>query len=556
MFIPRGIILHENLATSYVLVDSLVADLCEGGFSGVVEVLLRRSDAHVILARGRVAAIVLARHPESPDAATEYSRTTVAQVAAAAGQERGRVSVYRYSAENAEAIGGRIVAEALYTRLSTEFADLEKVIAKLSRESDRQWFIEIEMTSGLAVLIHIKSDGCRVLTARDGALRETHESRSMTENPALAAIYDESHLMGGVFDVYFRSATAALPSEEVLATTLSRSSGDLPSAALNPAVAASTAANAEPDRAAADTGDVSDVVREARAVFQSLSLDETDVAPPERSTPARGLSVSPEAASALREINLSMHEPLNHEDAADDIPQAAVIEDDAPSSPLPPPSVSADDVGLFPQIDEMAYQVTGDRARAVGADLDKIDEILDIPPATNPGQQAATTPARRSTRDLLMMPDDLRATGLLKRGSQADVLAEIKRLMGEILRTVEEAIRAAGSRDGFTMHLRAGQLKVADHYPFLDPFGSEFEFLAGEIVFVGDVTADEFIFGLSEALQQAIESAAQASPQPARIRSHTVEGLRWLLNRQRAELELYHLDQSLETIIAENQAAN
>src|ERR1700759_2351441 len=149
MFIPRGIVLHENLATSYVLVDGLVADLCEGGFSGVVEVLLRRSDAHVILARGQVVAIVQARHPESPAAQPEYSRTTVARVAAAARQERGRVSVYRYSAENAEVIGGRIVAEALYTRLSTEFVDLGKMTAQLSRENDRPWFIEIEMASGL-----------------------------------------------------------------------------------------------------------------------------------------------------------------------------------------------------------------------------------------------------------------------------------------------------------------------------------------------------------------------------------------------------------------------
>ena len=60
MFIPRGTILHENLATSYVLVDSLVADLCEGGFSGVVEVTLRRADAHVVIARGRIVANVMA----------------------------------------------------------------------------------------------------------------------------------------------------------------------------------------------------------------------------------------------------------------------------------------------------------------------------------------------------------------------------------------------------------------------------------------------------------------------------------------------------------------
>src|SRR4051812_11014438 len=128
MFIPRGTILYENLATSYVLVDSLVADLCEGGFSGVVEVMLRRADGHVVIARGRVAASLLAQHNDAAGSQTDYSRLTVAEAAAAARQERGRVSIYSYSAENAEVIAGRATAEALYTRLSTEFADLEKVI--------------------------------------------------------------------------------------------------------------------------------------------------------------------------------------------------------------------------------------------------------------------------------------------------------------------------------------------------------------------------------------------------------------------------------------------
>ena len=57
------------------------------------------------------------------------------------------------------------------------------------------------------------------------------------------------------------------------------------------------------------------------------------------------------------------------------------------------------------------------------------------------------------------------------------------------------------------------------------PFGGEFEYLAGEIVFVGDVGADDFIVGLSEALAQAIDNAARASAQPDRIRLHVAEGL-------------------------------
>jgi hypothetical protein len=532
MFIPRGTILHENLATSYVLVDSLVADLCEGGFSGVVEVLLRRADAHVVIARGRVAASLLAQHDEAT--ATVASRSTVAEIAAAARQERGRVSIYRYSAETAEAIAGRATGEALYTRLSTDFADLEKVITKLSRERDRQWFIEMTMAGGVAALVHIKNDCCRVLTARDGALREAYESDEVTENAALAALLDESRRVGGVFDVYFRSA----------ADTSATSDGLL------------EIASKESHKAAGTTGDVSEVVKEAKAVFQSLSLDDAPATPSDHPLAPRALPVSPEAASALRELTGSLGETPNN-GAAAEFESAGLI--DSVASPTRSPADHVNNPTFFkaasdrpqaPATGHVVQSATVNREEPFAApDDEPLMTMSDEPPPP-----AASFDARRSTDDLLLMPDDLRATGLLKRGSQAEVLAEIKRLMGEIVRTVEESIRAAGSRDGFTMHLRAGQLKVAERYAFLDPFGGEFEYLAGEIVFVGNVSANEFIVGLSEALAQAIDNAARASAQPERVRLHAAEGLRWLLNRQRAELEPYHLDQAIEAIVAESSS--
>ena len=69
MFIPRGTIIHENLATSYVLVEALVADLCEGGFSGVVEVVLREIDGFVVIVNGSVAAVVEERSDDERDTA-------------------------------------------------------------------------------------------------------------------------------------------------------------------------------------------------------------------------------------------------------------------------------------------------------------------------------------------------------------------------------------------------------------------------------------------------------------------------------------------------------
>jgi hypothetical protein len=483
MFIPRGTTLHENLATSYVLIDNLVADLCEGGFSGVVEITLRHADAHIVIAGGRVAAGLLARHREGARAASDYAPASVEQIAASARGERGRVSVYRYSAENAEAIAGRATAELLYARLSTEFADLEKVIQKLSRESDRQWFIEVTTASGSAALVHLKGDCCRVLRASEGTLREAYESATAAENAALAMLVDEARRQGGVFDVYFRSAAEA-----------AEASGN------------------ESHKTVPGPGDISEVVKEAKAVFQALSLDDTATTDDRHA--GRALPVPSKTVSESRELTGSLGEPSNNGAAYESRPPGERVSAPSPADNVSNPTFSSG------TLDEARQAAMGGRLAAPAADL-------------------------------LLMPDDLRATGLLKRGSQAELLAEIKRLMGEVVRTIEESLRAAGSRESFSMHLRAGQLKVADRYAFLDPFAGEFEYLAGEIVFVGEASADEFIVGLSEALAQAIDNAARASTQPERVRQHAAEGLRWLVNRQGGELELYHLDHAVEVIIEE-----
>jgi hypothetical protein len=128
-------------------------------------------------------------------------------------------------------------------------------------------------------------------------------------------------------------------------------------------------------------------------------------------------------------------------------------------------------------------------------------------------------------------------------------LIEVKRLMGEIARTVEESIRAVSQQSNFAMHMRAGQLRVAERYPFLDPFGNEFEYLAGEIAFVGKVKPDDFIAGLTEALRIALASAIQSVSQPARLRAIAAQDLRSLGERYRSEFEEFGLDQSIERIM-------
>ena len=130
-----------------------------------------------------------------------------------------------------------------------------------------------------------------------------------------------------------------------------------------------------------------------------------------------------------------------------------------------------------------------------------------------------------------------------------EAMSELKRLMGEIARTIEEAAQAIDHHDSFSMALRAGQLKIADRYPFLDPFRNEFEYLAGEIVFVGQATAEDFVAGLTEALELAILGVAKSTEHGDRFRAYVIEDLRKLLARDRSELESFGLDHVIERLL-------
>ncbi len=128
-------------------------------------------------------------------------------------------------------------------------------------------------------------------------------------------------------------------------------------------------------------------------------------------------------------------------------------------------------------------------------------------------------------------------------------MAEIKRLMGEIARVIEEAAQAVGRPDRFSMSLRAGQLKIAERFPFLDPFAGDFEYLAGEIVFVGQATAEEFVEGLTEALRLAMEALAGSNAYADRFRSYVTDDLRKLLTREGAAFDAYGLDQVIHQLL-------
>jgi hypothetical protein len=435
MFIPRGKAIHETLATSYVLVDALVVDLCQGGFSGIVELKLHDLDAYIIIACGKVAAVI-----ESTGEGRSHNTTSLNDLAERSRRERGRVSVFSYSVETAITVAGRATASPLYTRLSTEFADLEKMISKLSRERDRQWFVEIRTESDIEALIHLTDRHFRLLASNLEEAVETDDG--FINHPDLRALLEECNRAGGVFDVYFKMADEKLEPVEPIETV----------------------DESEDIEHIEDAEHISEAVKEAKAVYESLELNE------------------PEA-----------DEEVESEPEADD-------------EPAPP--------------------------------VEPAQEEMEV--ATETAQEDFT---------LISEQIQVQGTGALEDAKEAMDMAEIKRLMAEIARTIEESTRGVEQRDNFSMYLRAGQLKVADTYPFLDPFGAEFEYLSGEIVFIGKARPSEFVEGLTEALKLAVEALTQVSSQSARLKARISDDLKWLLDRHELEMRQYDLDQSIAKII-------
>ena len=446
MFFPRGKAMYENLATSYLLVDALIADLCEGGFSGIVEIVLHDAEGHVIIERGKVAASLLKCNQQ------DESTASIQELAARSRAERGRVSIYSYTTDVANALARRADSEPLYTQLSTDFADLGKMLAKLAREGDREWLIEVRTKGGAQALIYLKDNDCLIVTPEGDT--DVAGRRDLTGSSVLDDLLDESSRAGATFDVYFRLPSAAIEEIE------------------------------------------KDVEVEKYKVSQA----------------AMNQGQSFTTGHADTHIEAASTEP-------------ARVEADQSAIKIEQPSLSQSDSS------DTAY-----------GDTDYYEEIKTSGPLSLPQEPLPDAASQGMTSHLFA------STHVAESAGEAEMI-EVKRLMGEIVRAVDESIRAVSQQSNFAMHMRAGQLRVADRYPFLDPFGNEFEYLAGEIAFVGKVKPDDFIAGLTEALRIALASALQSVSQPARLRAIAAEDLRSLSERYRSEFEEFGLDQSVERIM-------
>lgn len=136
-----------------------------------------------------------------------------------------------------------------------------------------------------------------------------------------------------------------------------------------------------------------------------------------------------------------------------------------------------------------------------------------------------------------------------------EAISPLVLLMSDVVSVIEEAVGSRDGANGFAIELRAGQLEVADRYPFLDPFAAEFEYHAGEIAFVGSVDPEEFAAGLAEALHVAVAGLSRRDGvEGDRMRQRVAEALSQLYVDRRAEFDAFGLEGMLAFIADVDEA--
>ncbi|HSB10834.1 MAG TPA: hypothetical protein VLM38_15215 [Blastocatellia bacterium] len=467
MLIPRGKLIQDNLATSYVLLESLVDDLQEGGFSGFVEIVLRETDGYIIFETGNVAGMLEKR-------GEVYTGTNLVELSARSRQERGRIAIYAYSATAARIVAGRINAQTLYASLNTESTDAEKMILKLARETEREWFVEVRAESGLSALMHMSDGRCRIIRSEGNAEVEESDVAHLASNEALGNLLRECRRVGGAFDVCFAQA------------------GDARVDLVEPAAFEASAAAAS-SFGPIKTQENDDLVELAEMLqIEAPPLEASAIDPPIDST-LNVETFNPPQFSLLARAE----PPYEEEPRAEPQGFAVGVGDSQPAAP--------DQVTLTSLAHELKSLTTG---------------------------------------DLILNVEELEVS------NDVEPMSEVKRLMGEIAGAIEQASQSVGPHDNFSMCLRAGQIKIADRYPFLDPFAGEVEYLAGEIVFVGEATAEEFVAGFSEALTLALQGVMRSTAYADRFRAYVAEDLKKLLARNPQEFERFGLDRVIEQLIS------
>lgn len=191
MILPKGEVVHENLRTAFVDLNSFLQTLNEDNFTGYLQVSFWDYEGVLFLEAGEIVNAF-----EETQEKRREGKEAVENIIRMSKQNDGRINAYRLVPEMVTLLASTSMKEATYKDLSTEFTSLDKLMEKLRKESH----------SGYIDIMLKDNKGGGIIFFQEGKIVEAvmsdENSGSVYGKDMLNKIIDDAQTIGATFNVY------------------------------------------------------------------------------------------------------------------------------------------------------------------------------------------------------------------------------------------------------------------------------------------------------------------------------------------------------------------
>lgn len=195
-YIPKGKPMHEKLSTKFVRMEGLLEELQAESFNGYIMLNFPQTSGFLFIQDGKVVNAAEVAGPEQ-----RAGMAIQEQLLRLSQQTKGTLSVYYLQKEIVQTLAAIADGEAVYHNLTSDWANLGKLIKKLS--SERQtYFINLAFEETSRGLIYVEGDKIEAACTTGG--------EHLLGEEALTRLTEDSENTLTTFSVYRQADAGAL----------------------------------------------------------------------------------------------------------------------------------------------------------------------------------------------------------------------------------------------------------------------------------------------------------------------------------------------------------
>lgn len=195
-YIPKGKPMHEKLSTKFVRMEGLLEELQAESFNGYIMLNFPQTSGFLFIQDGKVVNAAEVAGPEQ-----RAGMAIQEQLMRLSQQTKGTLSVYYLQKEIVQTLAAIADGEAVYHNLTSDWANLGKLIKKLSSER-KTYFINLAFEETARGLIYVEGDKIEAACTAGG--------EHLLGEEALTRLTDDSENSLATFSVYRQADAGAL----------------------------------------------------------------------------------------------------------------------------------------------------------------------------------------------------------------------------------------------------------------------------------------------------------------------------------------------------------